>query len=328
MTQVATTAQPAVIGVDIGGTKSLGVVMDAGGNILVEDRWETRGGAAALVDLLAEITATLTGAAGPGFDIRGVGVGIAGLVDLDGCLRRAPNLADADDFAIREQLESKVHLPVTVDNDANCAARAELHLGAARGVEHALLITLGTGVGGALIADGAVVRGAAGMAGEPGHIMVDPNGPACPCGLSGCWEGYASGSGLAYLARRAADRGGLSSLLADAGGESSSIRGEHVTAAARQGNAEAIAVLEEFAWWVSVGMANCAALSDPELIVVGGGLVRDWDLYGPRVVELLGDKLVAASHRPPLRVEPAQAGEAAGALGAGYLVAAATGVEV
>ena len=326
MTEAPDRARPAVIGVDIGGTKSLGLVLDGDGNVVLEERWPTREGAAAVIDMLEEITDELRGRVGDDLDVRGVGVGVAGLVDSSGRLRKAPNLVDADEFAIRDLLEPRVGMPVMVDNDANCAARAELHVGMAAGVQHALLITLGTGIGGALISQGRVVRGAAGMAGEPGHMLVDPNGPECVCGLKGCWERYASGAGLAYLARQAAAEGRLAAVLAQVDGDEEALRGEHVTRAARLGDADAAAVLDTFAWWVTVGMANCAAMSDPEVIIVGGGLVRDWDLFGPRVARLLGTVLVAAEHRPPIRVEPAQAGEAAGALGAAFLAGEGTGV--
>jgi glucokinase len=319
---------PCVIGIDVGGTKSLGVVIDASGEILLQERRSTRDGAAAVTEMLVALTAELTERAGPERVVRGLGVGIAGLVDSLGRLRRAPNLVDADEFAIRDLLEPQVGVPVLVDNDANCAARAELHAGVAVGVRHAVLITLGTGIGGALVVDGRVVRGAAGMAGEPGHMLVDPNGPRCVCGLTGCWERYASGAGLAYLGRRAAEEGKLGRVLATVGGNVAAIRGEHLTRASRLGDAEAAAVLDRFAWWVSVGMANCAAMSDPEMIVVGGGLVRDWDLFGPRVRRHLGEVLVAAEHRPPIRVEPAAAGEAAGALGAALLAGWETGLRL
>ena len=319
-------AEPAVIGVDIGGTKTLGLVIDGSGEVLYREKWPTREGAAAVTDMLAELTVELGARAADHVEIRGVGVGVAGLVDNVGRLRKAPNLVDADEFAIRDLLEPRIGLPVFVDNDANCAARAELHVGVATEVAHGVLITLGTGIGGALISDGKVVRGAAGMAGEPGHMLVDPNGPQCVCGLKGCWERYASGAGLAYLARRAAAENSLSAVLDQVDGDENAIRGEHVTRAARLGDAEAAAVLDTFAWWVSVGMANCAAMSDPEMIILGGGLVRDWDLFGPRVRRYLNEVLVAAEHRPAIRVEPAAAGEAAGALGAAFLAAEETGV--
>ncbi|MCP5028982.1 MAG: ROK family protein [Actinomycetia bacterium] len=315
-----------VIGIDVGGTKALGLVIDAEGDVLLQEKWPTRQGASAVTEMLAELALALRSRVSPSHEVRGLGVGMAGLVDSMGRLRRAPNLVDADEFAVRDLLEPRVGMPVLVDNDANCAARAELHAGVAVGVQHAVLITLGTGIGGALIVDGKVVRGAAGMAGEPGHMLVDPAGPKCVCGSTGCWERYASGAGLAYLGRRAADDGRLASVLANIGGSAESIRGEHITRAARMGDVGAAAILDEFAWWVSVGLANCAAMSDPEMIVVGGGLVRDWDLFGPRVRRHLGEVLVAAEHRPEIRVEPAAAGEAAGALGAALLAAHETGL--
>lgn len=318
--------EPCVIGIDVGGTKNLGLVLDRQGQIVAQERIPTREGAAAVIETLAALTAELVDKAGPQRQVRGLGVGIAGLVDTMGRLRRAPNLVDADELAIRDLLEPRVAMPVLVDNDANCAARAELHTGVARGINHAVLITLGTGIGGALVVDGRVVRGSAGMAGEPGHMLVDPTGPRCVCGLVGCWERYASGAGLAYLGRQAAADGKLAGVMGAVDGDLDTIRGEHLTRAARLGDAEAAAVLDTFAWWVSVGMANCAVMSDPEMIVVGGGLVRDWDLFGPRVRRHLNEVLLAADHRPPIQVEPAAAGEAAGALGAALLAAHETGV--
>lgn len=320
-------SNPAVIGVDVGGTKSLGLVIDHEGQILAEMKWPTRETAAGLIDMLDDMVGELASAVAGQWSIQGVGVGMAGLVDSMGRMRRAPNLVAADEFPIRDLLEPRVGLPVFVDNDANCAARAELAIGAAQGVHDAVLITLGTGIGGAVVVDGKVRRGAAGLAGEPGHMMVDPNGPDCVCGLRGCWERYASGAGLAHLGRQAAEAGRLEAVLDELGGDTQALRGEHITRSARQGDGDAAAVLDTFAWWVAVGIANCAALLDPEIVIVGGGLVRDWDLYGPRVNRDLSKVLLAAAHRPMIRVEPAQAGEAAGALGAAFLARTESGLE-
>ncbi len=325
--QPVTSDTPAVIGIDIGGTKTLGLVIGGDAEILVEQRRPTPHSAMAVVDMLADLVSDLIAAADGRVEVRAVGVGVAGLVDLHGRLRRAPNLVGADELAVRDLLEPRVGLPVFVDNDANCAARAELESGVAVGVQHAVLITLGTGIGGALITGGSVIRGAAGMAGEPGHMLVDPNGPLCVCGLRGCWERYASGAGLAYLGREAAAAGALSAVGSELRGDLDALRGEHLTRAARLGDPEAAAVLDTFAWWVAVGMANCAALSDPEMIIVGGGLVRDWDLFGPRVRATLGEVLVAGAHRPVIKVEPARAGEAAGALGAALLARHESGLQ-
>ena len=305
-----------VVGIDVGGTKTLGVLMNSAGGVMAEVRRPTVAGAGPVIALLCDVVAELCS----GLDAppRGVGIGAAGLVDHAGCLRRAPNLSVADDFEIAALLSPELGLPVVVDNDANCAARAELHLGAARGVSDAVLVALGTGIGGAVIIGGEVRRGAAGMAGELGHMVLDPQGPLCPCGQRGCWERYGSGAGLAQLARLAAAEGRMASTVAEAGGIEM-LRGEHVMDAVRRQDPDAMEVLDRFAWWVAAGMANVAALLDPELFVLGGGLVRDWDLFGADVIAHFAGLLVGADYRPVIRVEPATAGDRAGALGAGLL---------
>ncbi len=326
VTDTEQSGEPCVIGIDVGGTKALGLVMNGRGEVIERYKWPTPKGAPAVTDTLVDLTRDLQASIGPTYTVRGVGVGMAGLIDRHGCLRRAPNLVNVDEFAVRDSLQPRLELPVVVDNDANCAARAELHSGVAVGVAHGVLVTLGTGIGGALIVDARVYRGAVGMAGEPGHMLVDPAGPKCVCGLYGCWERYASGAGLAYLGRLAADEGTLAGVVGSVGGDPASLRGEDIIRGARLGDPEAAAVVDRYAWWVAAGMANCAAISDPELIIVGGGLVRDWDLFGPQVRSYLEERLLAAAHRPRIRVEPAAAGEAAGALGAALLAAEETGV--
>lgn len=310
------------VGVDIGGTKMLGVLFGPDDTVLRDIRKPTGQGADGLLDSLTDLVEELVAAAGDPAEVDAVGVGIAGLVDRGGRLRRAPNLVGADEFAVGDLLAPRIGLPVAVDNDANCAARAELRLGAARGVSDGILVALGTGIGGAVIVDGRVCQGAAGMAGEVGHMVIDPHGPPCPCGGRGCWERYASGAGLAHLAQEAAAAGGLVEVTARAGGPAA-LRGEDVTAAARAGDREAHDILEAFAAWTALGLRNLAALLDPELIVVGGGLVTDWDLFGDSVVHRFGQVLLAADHRPPIAVVPATAGAAAGAIGAAILAAEA-----
>ncbi len=247
--------------------------------------------------------------------VAGTGIGIAGLVGIDGRIRRAPNLIEADGLDVRSELEPRIKMAVVVDNDANCAARAEHDRGSAQGVDNVLLVTLGTGIGGAVIVDGRVARGGAGFAGEPGHILVDPDGPVCPCGLHGCWERYASGAGLRHLAQQAIAAG----RWATAPVQASEIVGEHVTAAAQNGDVDAVAVIAEFALWVARGLSICVAILDPALIVIGGGLVRAWDLFGADVQTQLRGLIVGGDQRPPIPVVAAQAAESAGALGAALL---------
>jgi glucokinase len=196
---------------------------------------------------------------------------------------------------------------------------AEHRGGAAAGVQHAVVITLGTGIGGGLIVDGALVRGAHGFAGEPGHMVIDPNGPPCPCGQRGCWEQFASGHGLARLARSAALGGRLAAAVEQAGGDPELVRGEHVTAAARAGDADALAVLDELADWIAVGLANLVNIFDPELVVIGGGLVDAADLLLPRAEALVHQRVLAGARRPLVPVVPALLGERAGAIGVALL---------
>lgn len=310
------------IGIDLGGTKCLGVVVDADGRVNDEERLPTPSGGREIIDLLASVTTMLLGRC-PGEEVVGVGVGVPGLVDRQGVLRFAPNLPGVVDVDVRGELAQRLSgLPVHVENDASCAGWAEREVGAARGRDHVVLVTLGTGIGGGIIADGSLYRGANGFAGEIGHMVVDPDGPACPCGQRGCWERFASGSGLGRLAREAAHANRAREVVALAGGDPEDVRGEHVTRAAAQGDAEAGSILARFAWWVALGLANLANVFDPELFVLGGGLVEAGDVLLEPVRAAFAGLVVAAEHRPHVGVVPAELGEHAGAIGAALLARA------
>jgi glucokinase len=205
---------------------------------------------------------------------------------------------------------------VVADNDATCAAVAEWVLGAASGTTDALVVTLGTGIGGGVVAEGRVLRGAEGFAGEVGHMVVDPSGPRCTCGKRGCWERFASGSGLARLAREAAHAGRLGSVVHLAGDDPDAVRGEHVTEAARAGDPQAQAVLDELGWWIAVGLSNLALVLDPEVIVLGGGMIEALPLVLLSVRREFTATLEGAERRPEIRIVPAALGEQAGAVGA------------
>ena len=223
------------VGIDVGGTKALGVALDRSGAIAQQVQRPTPRGAESLdplVDTLVDLADEL------GVD-GSLGVGVPGLVTRDGVLRAAPNLDGVADFAVATLVGERLGHPVSVDNDATCATVAEWQLGAGQGANDLILVTLGTGIGGGLVADGVLHRGRNGFAGEFGHMVVNPNGPRCPCGRQGCWERYASGSGLAMLAREAATGRRLRAVVEHAGGDPQAVRGEHVQAAAREGDEEA-----------------------------------------------------------------------------------------
>jgi glucokinase len=316
---VAPRSPDRAVGIDIGGTKMLGVVVDAADptTVLSETRLPTPAGAAALVDGIAELVAALDpGGTGP------VGLGIPGLIDAHDVFRFGPNLPGVVDLEVGAVVGSRLGRRVAADNDATCATYAEFRGGAGAGFGDGVLLTLGTGIGGGLVVDGRVRHGANGFAGEPGHMLIDPSGPPCPCGRRGCWERYASGSGLGRLGRDAALAGRSTAVVELAGGDPEAVRGEHVVAAVRAGDEAAALVLDEFAWWVAAGIANLVDLLDPSVVVLGGGVIEAEDVLLPRIEAAVSDQVLAHGHRPPVPILAARFGERAGAIGAAVLALA------
>ena len=303
------------VGIDVGGTKCLGVLLDENGEVLAEDRRPTPRGDGSLprlIDTLVE----LAGALGP-FDA--LGVGVPGLVTNEGVLRAAPNLDGVADFDVRGLLRECVEQSVYVDNDATCAALSEWKYGAGRGSSDMVLVTLGTGIGGGLVAGGQLQRGSHGFAGEYGHMVVDPDGPPCPCGRRGCWERYASGSGLARLAREAAVGRRVNRVLEIAGGDPEAVRGEMVQQAAREGDSDAVAIIDAFGRWVALGLVNLTNALDPDRFVLGGGLAVGADLYLDPIKRWFRELIYQPELRPMPDVAFARWGERAGAVGAALL---------
>ena len=309
-------------GVDIGGTKVLGIAVDPAEprTVVDEVRVPTPDGGDELMDAIAGVVRTLGERAGSRPDaLAGVGVGIAGLVDRAGVLHVGPNLPGLVDVHVGEELERRLGRHVRVDNDATCAAWGEHVAGAARGADDAVCVTLGTGIGAGLVAEGLLVRGAHGFGGEPGHMIVDPRGPLCPCGRRGCWERFASGSGLGWLGREAAEAGLFPRGVALARGVPEHVRAEDVTHAAAEGDPGALAVVETFASWVALGIGNLVTLLDCSLVVIGGGLVEVGELLLEPVRRAYVDQVMAAEERPDVRIVAAELGERAGAIGAALL---------
>ena len=275
----------------------LGIVLDERGQIAAEHRVPTPSTAPAIEDAIVGVVDALGASGLP------VGVGVPGLVDRDGCLKFAPNLPGVVDVPVRRQLEARLGVPVVVDNDATAACWGERQMGAAAGRDDVVVITLGTGIGGGIVSGGRLQRGANGFAGEVGHMVVDPDGPECPCGKRGCWERYASGSGLGRLA--------MESGFGD--------RGEAVTEAAHRGDTAALKVMADFAWWVALGLVNLAYLLDPDLFVLGGGLIEADEVLMAPTREAFATLLAGAAFRPEVGLAAAQLGEHAGAIGAALL---------
>lgn len=314
-------------GIDVGGTKILGVGIGAGGDVLVEERRDTREQGASLLDELTLLCEDLFAkfpreAASSASRLPAhVGIGVPGLVDIHGKLLFAPNLLGANGLEVRAGLQARVGdaAVVTVDNDATCAVAGERSLGAAAGHDDVLFVTLGTGIGGGIVSGGRILRGAVNFAGEIGHVVVDTQGPPCGCGRRGCWERYASGSGLGRIARDAASAGRAPRVTALAGGDPDDVRGEHVVRAAGEGDPSAKAILVDFAWWLALGLANLANILDPSVIVIGGGLVGAGEALFEPTREAFAAQLEGASDRPDIPIVPAALGERGGAIGAAVL---------
>ncbi len=303
------------IGIDVGGTKVLGLVCDpTTGEIEARARAATPKHDPSLVpEAIVDVARQLIEQTGSPVAI---GCGIPGLVDHQGVLRYGPNVQGVLNLDIAGRLRREFNIPAVAENDASCAALAEHRLGAAKGHDHVILVTQGTGIGGALIMAGRLVRGANGFAGEPGHMLVDRSGPTCACGQKGCWEAVASGTGLANLARVIVTEGRGQRIVEIAGGEPGLIRGEHVAAAHAEGDRDALEVLDRFATWVAQGIASLVVLLDPDLVVLGGGLTSINQSFMSEVRERLPGATMGGDHRPRVPVVPAQLGPEAGAIGA------------
>lgn len=312
-----------VAGIDVGGTKILGRAfsVEEPTVVLAEALLPTPAGTDAVLDTMTAVGETL--AKDPTVLDRGglaaVGVGVPGLVTHQGVLRFAPNLPGITELAVGAALTDRLGLAVSVDNDGNCAMWCEAVLGSARGAANAMLVTLGTGIGGGIVLDGKLYRGTNGFAGEPGHMVVDPVGPLCPCGRRGCWERFGSGTGLGRLGREAAEAGRAASVIEAAGGDSAAITGQHITAAALDGDAEALVIFRDFAWWVALGIANLVNILDLEIVVVGGGVVAAGDVLIDPIRESFEGLVLAPAHRPPITIVAATFGPEAGSIGAGLL---------
>lgn len=308
------------IGVDIGGTKIAAGVVDEKGQILAQTRVSTEPDDASSIDrAIAEVYRELS----RDHEIGAVGLAAAGFVSADRTsVNFAPNIAWRD-YPIAERVGALigVDVPIVVENDANAAGWAEFRFGVGQDASDMLMLTVGTGLGGAVIVDNQLVRGRWGVAAEVGHMRVVPSGHYCGCGHEGCWEQYASGSALVRDARAAAiarprDAAHLLDLV---DGKAEKITGPLVTMAAQSGDPLSIELLAELGRWIGEGAASVAALLDPEIIVIGGGVGAAGDLLVKPAREAYGQALPARGHRPEARIDLAALGNEAGIVGAADL---------
>jgi glucokinase len=306
------------IGVDIGGTKVAAGVVDEHGKIIERVRWPTPSASPGRTEqVIAGAVTDLLGR----HQVTAVGLGAAGFIDeTGGAVRFAPNLAWRNE-PLRQRIEGLVGLPVVVENDANASAWAEVRFGAARGHEHVIFISVGTGIGGGIVLDGKLYRGRWGMAGEPGHVRVVPDGRLCGCGNRGCWEQYASGNALVAEARDYARRSPEAAvrLLQLAGGSPEGITGVQVTQAAQEGDPAAIGCFQTVGGWLGQGLADLAAILDPACFVIGGGVSDAGDLLAGPARTAFGQRLTGRSYRDQAPIRLAELGADAGLVGAADL---------
>lgn len=309
-----------IIGMDLGGTKIASALLDTDLDVIKSDTVYTRtdAGPEGVADQMAEAVERLTEGLGKEA-VLGVGVASAGLIEPGtGNVLYSPNLHWRD-VPLRRMLSERLHQEVYVDNDVNMAALGELHFGAGKGVRHMVCVFVGTGIGSGIVIDGHLYEGANGFAGEVGHTTIQWDGPPCPSGNPGCWESYASGTAMARRAREALERGEPSILRELVGGDLSKLRVEVISEAERRGDALARRIIEETGELLGAGLSNLVNTLNPELIVLGGGVIRGV----PQLFELAQASVrrrALTDAVEALRFAKARFGREAGVIGAGVLV--------
>lgn len=301
------------VGFDIGGTNMRAGLVDESGRIVrslsAPSPRTTQSMEQGIFDLVAQLKAE--------HQVDAVGLAVAGFLDPE-CetVRFAPHLPWRDE-PVRSKLEELLQLPVRLEHDANSAAWGEHRFGAAQGADNWVLLALGTGIGAALIENGEIYRGAYGTAPEFGHLRVVRGGRACACGKEGCLERYCSGTALVYTARELASHSPFlnSELYDQITQDPNSISGKMITEAARRKDPLGEAVVADFSEWLGETLSIIADVLDPGLIIIGGGLSRDSDLYLDEAVSHYSTRIVGAGYRPLARVSTAQLGSDAGMIG-------------
>ena len=303
------------IGIDVGGTKVLGGVVDDKGVVLARARKDTpRQGGKALTQRIAETVKELMAQ----HDVESVGVSAAGFVSSDRkTMLATPNIADWNDVDLDSELKSLIDLPIVIENDANAAACGEAKFGAGRNQNHMMMLTVGTGIGGGIVVDGQLHRGAFGIAAEFGHMRVVPEGHICGCGARGCFEQYASGNALLRHAREAINASPevARNLLSRGDGTVAGLTGQIITQAAQEADPIALAAFNTTGQWLGAGIASLAVLLDPECIVIGGGVIDAGEILLAPTRESLERTMPFAGKHPYPELIAAELGNDAGLVG-------------
>ena len=307
------------IGIDIGGTKVLGALVDTSGTVTLEKRIPSPAqDPDQMVEVVASLITELADAAGQ--ELEAVGVAAAGFIDATGStVLYAPNLKWRNE-PLRERLEQRTKLAVVIENDANAAGWAEFRFGAGQGTKDMAMLTLGTGVGGAIISDGQLRRGGFGIAGELGHIRVVRDGRPCGCGRKGCVEQYASGTALLNAAKAlVASNDPAAAMLAELSPSAEQLTGQHIAQALLAGDSGARALIEDLGQYLGEAMGSITAALDPEVYVIGGGLSEAGELVLDPIRRSFEAEVPANGFRPVAKVVGATFSNQAGVIGAADL---------
>lgn len=303
------------IGIDVGGTKVLGGVVDEFGKVIATARKDTpRQGGDALTQVIADIAKELL----VEYEVSSIGVSVAGFVSSDRkTMLATPNIADWNGVNLDYELTQLIGLPVVIENDANAAAWGEAKFGAGQNQDHMMMLTVGTGIGGGIVVNGGLYRGAFGTAAEFGHLRVVPDGHLCGCGARGCFEQYASGKALlrhAHEAINASPEMGRN-LLSRGDGTVAGLTGTIITDAAREGDPVALAAFNTTGQWLGAGIASLSVILDPACVVIGGGVIDAGEILLKPTRESLERTMPFAGKHPYPKIIAAQLGNEAGLVG-------------
>ena len=303
------------VGIDIGGTKVLGGVVDETGALIKRARRDTPAeGGVALTQAIADVALELM----KDSEIESVGVSVAGFISADRkTILATPNIKDWNGVNLDYELTSRIGLPVVIENDANSAAWGEFKFGAGRGKENILMLTVGTGVGGGIVVNSNLLRGSFGIAAEIGHLRIVPNGLLCGCGAYGCFEQYGSGTALLRHAREAiqAHPDRASNILNRGDGSIEGVKGSAITAAAGDGDELALSIFEITGDYIGAGIASLAVILDPETVVIGGGVIDAGDILLNPIRTGMEKYMPFAGKHPHPQIVAAQLGNEAGLVG-------------
>ena len=308
------------IGIDIGGTNIRVALIDEHGNVIL--RRKTISEAKKGIDFVLKNLIRLIDEIQEYNSISGIGIGVAGIIDTkEGILTEAPNIANVKDYAFKKNLLDKLSpgIPVYIDNDANCATVGEWWVGAGKGVDSMVALTLGTGVGGGIILDGRLWSGADGMAGEIGHMTIYPDGARCNCGNYGCLESYASAEAIRGMVKEGLENKNVNTFLKDEiVGVSDNNIPEIVMRAAKRGDRYSLSIWERVGEALGITVANLANILNIEMIILGGGISNSWDLFIDRLLSVSKQRALKYPIKR-IKVRKGVLGDDAGIIGAGYM---------